>query len=360
MQEMRSVRDADVSGKRVLLRTTLNVPIQNGKVVDDMRIKRALPTLELLHKQGAAKIIILTHVGRPQGKIDETLRVAPVEARLRELTQTPFELRENLRFDLREESNDEEFAKELAGLGDIFVNDAFADSHRKHASIALIPKFLPSYAGLLMEEEVKNLSEALIPPKGATVILGGAKFETKQPLIEKLLTIYDKMLLGGALQSDVLKARGMPVGASLVSSIPVPTAIAGSERLIVAGDIAVVDEKTNMGRTTNTADVRAGEKIVDIGPETIENWSAEIQKASFVLWNGPVGMYENGYLEGTEGLALALTKAQCKAVVGGGDTIAALSKFIFDPKRVFISTGGGAMLQFLVSGTLEGIEALKQ
>ncbi|MBC7836396.1 phosphoglycerate kinase [Acetobacteraceae bacterium] len=360
MQEVKSIREADVRGKRVLVRVVLNVPLQNGAVTDDLRLRAIVPTLEFLDEKGAASITLMGYVGRPEGKVVEELRTAPVAAKLRELTNVTFEVLENLRFDPREESNDEGFAKELATHGEIYVNDAFADSHRAYASTVGVTKFLPSYAGLLLEEEIKNLSEALTPPANSLAIIGGAKFQTKQPLLEKLLTTYGKVFLGGALGNDLLKARGMPVGASLVSPMPVPMSIAGNDRLIIPADIALIDEKTGGRRTTNTADVRAGEKIFDIGPETIKNWSAEISKASFVLWNGPLGVFEKGFAEGTQGLASALAQAPCRAIVGGGDTIAALSKFKFDPKRIFISTGGGAMLEFLANGTLAGIEALKR
>lgn len=360
MPEVRSIREADISGKRILMRVDFNVPIKGGKVLDDMRLRAVIPTLTLLHDKGAANIILITHVGRPEGKVVEELRVAPIDARLRELTQVPFELRENLRFDPREEVNDEAFAKELATLGDIFVNDAFAVSHRFAASIIGVAKILPAYAGLLMEKEIEQLSKALTPPRGSLAIIGGAKFETKQPLIEKLLSLYDKVLLGGALGNDVLKARGSPVGASLVSVLPVPTAVAGNDRLWVATDAAVVNTQTQMGRSALINDVRAGESILDIGPATAQAWSKEVAQAPFVLWSGPMGVYEKGFTEGTDALAQALVDAGTGAVVGGGDTAAAIQKFSFDPNKVFISTGGGAVLQFLVDGTLPGIEALKK
>jgi phosphoglycerate kinase len=212
----------------------------------------------------------------------------------------------------------------------------------------------------LLEEEIKSLSQALTPPKGSLAILGGAKFETKIPLVEKLLQMYERVLLGGALADDLLKSRGMPVGSSLVSTTPVPKAIASNERLEAPLDVALLDEKTNMGRTTYTADVRIGEKIVDIGPLTIEKWSTEVREAPFVLFNGPLGKYEDGFVEGTEALARALVEGKAHAVVGGGDTEAALSKFPFDTSRIFVSTGGGAMLEFLTHGALPGIAALSK
>lgn len=357
--QIKSVADADVQSKRVLVRADFNVPLVEGNVADDLRIRAALPTLELLHRQGAANITILAHLGRPEGKVVESLRLAPVEARLRELTKVPFEMHENLRFDAREEANDPAFAKELASLGDIYVNEAFADSHRAHASITELPKLLPHYAGLRFMEEVSKLSEALTPPQGAVAILGGAKFETKEPLIRKFDASYAGVLVGGALGDDLVKARGLPFGSSLVSKTPVPTDIAENERVEMPQDAVFIEVGSNAERTGLVVDIRANESIVDIGPKTAAAWAAKISQASFVLWNGPVGVYEKGYGDGTDALAKALVQSDTKAVVGGGDTAAAVEKFTFDPAKVFVSTGGGAMLQFLANGTLPGIEALK-
>jgi phosphoglycerate kinase len=360
MQEIKSVKDADVSGKRVLVRVDFNVPLQDGAVVDDTRIRVALPTLELLQKNNAGKIILLMHLGRPEGMIVESLKVAPVEARLRELTSVPCELRENLRFDPREESNDEGFAKELASLGDIFVNEAFADSHRSHTSIVGIPRFLPSYLGLRFEEEMARLAQALTPPKGSVAIIGGAKFETKLPLITKLLPLYSEILLGGALANDVIKARGLPFGGSLVSEMPVPVEVAADDRLQIPQDAIFAESGINAERSGLVVDIRSSEGIIDIGPATAADWSERVRGASFVLWNGPMGVYEQGYRDGTDMLAKALATSGARAVVGGGDTIAALNKQQFDPAKVFISTGGGAMLYYLSEGTLPALEALKR
>ena len=291
MQEVKSVKDADVAGKRVLVRVDFNVPIKDGKVQDDLRIRAALPTLDLLHKSGAAKILLLAHLGRPGGKAVEGLRMAQVEARVRELTAVPFELRENLRFDPREEENNESFSKELASLGDVFVNEAFADSHRPHASIVGVPKFLPSFAGLRFEEEVRRLSLALTPPQGALAIIGGVKFETKVPLIKKLLGLYAEVLLGGALANDLIKARGLPFGGSLVSDTPVPEDIASNERLLIPDDAIFAESGSNAERSGRVVDIRANESIIDIGPATSKLWAQMISKVPFVLWNGPMGIY---------------------------------------------------------------------
>ncbi len=358
MQAVTSVRDAEVKDKRVLVRVDFNVPIQNGEVVDDSRIKAALPTLELLHANGAQKIIILTHLGRPKGKMDPLFELTPVENKLKTLTQVPFEMYENLRFDPREESNDESLAKELAALGDVYVNEAFSNSHRTHASMVALPKLLPHYIGLTCAIEVQKLSEAMNPEHPALAIMGGAKFDTKIPLITKILTKYDKMLLGGALANNMFKVRGLPVGASLVGEDMVPTPLAGDSRIELSVD-AVLEGPDGAHRTGYINDTHAGERIVDVGPQTTARWCEEMLNSKFVLWNGPLGWYEKGYTQSTETLAKALAGSQVRAVVGGGDTAAALHKVAFDPERVFVSTGGGAMLEFLSSGTLPALDALR-
>lgn len=358
--QLKSVHDAEVKGKRVLLRVDFNVPIEAGVIVDDARIRAALPTVNFLHEAGAAKITVATHLGRPGGKEVGSLKVAPLEARLKELAPFPeIEMLENLRFNPGEEANDPQFAQELAQHGEVFVNDAFADAHRAHASIVGVAKLLPSYAGLLMLKEVENLSQALAPQKPALAIVGGAKFETKIPLLTKLLTIYDGVLLGGALASELLLARGLPVGSSLLSGAGVPEALAGNDALVVPEDAELVTVDTTAGRTSLINDIRANEKIVDIGTRTIEAWQKKIEGAEFVLWNGPVGIYEESYVDGTDALAEALVKSGARAVIGGGDTEAALKKIKFDPAKVYVSTGGGAMLEFLADGTLPGLEVLR-
>ena len=319
--QVKSVRDADVAGKRVLVRVDFNVPIKDGKVVEDMRIKAAIPTIELLHERGASQITLITHIGRPDGKVVEELRVAPVEARLRELTQVPFVMEENLRFDPGDEANDPEFAKKLASLGDIFVNDAFAVSHRAHASTVGVAELLPSYAGLNMEKEIAHLSGALTPPPGSIALMAVTKRD-KIPLIDKLATLYGKVLVGGPVLPDYVPSA---------ANILIPTD--GIPEL---------------------------KGLLDIGPNTRTAWVAEVAKAPFVLWNGPLGWYEKGYVESTDAIAKQIISSGIRAVIGGGDTVNALKQFHFDPEKVFISTGGGAMLEFLIQGTLPGIEVLKK
>lgn len=350
-----------MKGKRVLLRVDFNVPLEmqsgHATIVEDFRIRAALPTINFLIEQGAAKIIILTHVGRPEGQVVEGLRVAPIAARLRELVSaSQVEVLENLRFDPREEANDKAFAKELAAQGDLYVNEAFPVSHRADASIVGVPTLLPSYAGLRFLEEVEHLSAALTPPPGSVALIGGAKFETKIPLLTKLLPLYSTILLGGALGNDIIKARGMPFGSSLISETPAPVIVAGDEKILMVQDAVLAGSEYVREGLIN--DIRKDEKIVDIGPATAATWAKLVSAAPFVLWNGPMGIYEDGFTGGTDTVAQALTTSK-KAVVGGGDTIAAVSKFSFDPNKVFLSTGGGAMLEFLANGTLPGIEALK-
>lgn len=361
MQGIRSVAEADVSGKRAIVRVDFNVPMKDGVIEDDARIRAALPTLKLLLDKGAAKIVVMTHLGRPKGPEDASAKVAPVAARLRELLDSPqIEVRENLRFDAREEANDAGFAAELAKEGDLYVNEAFSNSHRAHASMVGLPKLLPSYAGLDLLNEVARVSAALAPAKGAVALIGGAKFETKLPLIKKLLPLYGSILLGGALGNDLIKARGLPFGNSLISEVPVPPEVASDERLHIPTDAIFGESGSNAERSGLVVDVRANEGIIDIGPATAKAWADMVSHAPFVLWNGPLGIYEQGYRDGTDTVAAALAQSGVPAVVGGGDTAAALAKTSFDPNKVFVSTGGGAMLQFLADGTLPALEALKR
>ncbi len=377
MQEVAAISSVDVRGKRVLLRTSLNVPISpEGAVLDTFRLKAAAHTITWLHEHGA-KTIILAHLGRDGGSLrpvvenlKELLPEVPLSfsmalpgeggTDLEYLKEGESVVLENIRHNRGEERNDVAFARQLSQLGDIYVNDAFADSHRSHASIVSLPALLPSYAGLLMTSEIAHLSKALTPPPHALAIVGGAKFETKEPLITKLLTQYEKILLGGALANDVLKARGAPIGASLVSNAPVPTPLAEDSHLIVPTDVLLEGKEGESSiREGRINDVRQDERIVDVGTETIQQWSENIVGTPFVIWNGPVGIYESGFIEGTDALAQALIHSSAGAVIGGGDILAAVQHLSFDPERIFLSTGGGAMLEFLTTGTLVGIEALR-
>ncbi len=362
MITLRSVTDAPVKDKRVLVRVDFNVPMQDGRITDDSRIQAAVPTIKLLLQNGAQKIVLLTHLGRPEGKENDAERTAPLLERLKLFVDSPLiEMHENLRFDPREEANDEGFAKELAALGDVYVDDAFSNAHRAHASMVALPKLLPSFAGLQLMDEVARLSEALMPPAESLAIVGGAKFETKEAVLEKLLEHYPKVLLCGALANAMLKVRGTPVGRSLISKEPVPENLAADDRIIIPTDVTVECElEETKRRETGTADVRSDESIMDVGPNTARSWAAMIKESEFVLWNGPTGVFEKGFTEGTHTLAPAIVEGTCKAVIGGGDTSAALATFQFDTDRIFVSTGGGAMLEFLAGGgTLPALEVLK-
>ena len=345
----------NLAGKKVLLRLDLNVSIKDDKVADDFRIRKILPTLEFLHKAGA-RSIILSHL---EGKGGDSLRPVWQELRKRflmsfsvnfselaknvgELENGGFTLFENLRVNAGEKVNDENFARELASFGEIFVNDAFAVSHRAHASIVGIPKFLPSFAGPLFAEEVTRLSGALKPPRPALFILGGAKFETKLPLLKKFISLYDTVFVGGALANDFLKAQGFDVGDSLVSKTPIDL-----NSLIKANLHLPVDTITSKGK-----------KIVDAGPKTLEILRKLVAQAQFILWNGPLGEYEIGFAAGTKNLVTIIAQSQAESVVGGGDTVAAISALGLEDKFGFVSTGGGAMLDFLANETLPGLRAL--
>ncbi len=321
---LKNIADADVTGKRVLMRVDFNVPVESGVMGDDMRIKAAVPTIELLKQKGAAHITLMTHWGRPTG-VDESLRTAPLFVRLAKYTDTSgVEMLENVRFDAREDANDETYAKELASHGDIFVNDAFAVCHRAASSVVGVTKFLPSYAGLLVAKEVEEISKAMQPEEPALAIVGGAKFETKIPLLQKLLEKYGQVLLGGALANDMLKARGLvDIKNSVASDTPVPAGMVADSRILVPSDYVWQEDK-----------------IIDIGPDTAQHWATLVATQKFVLWNGPLGWYEKGGSAGTDMVAIALVNSQAHAVIGGGNTVEAVSKITFDPSRIFVSTAG--------------------
>jgi len=359
----------NLAGKRTLLRLDLNVPIKDDKVVDDFRIRKILPTLELLHSAGA-KTIILSHL---EGKGGDSLRpvwqelikkytisfsanFSQLSKNFAELENGGFTLLENLRADPGEKDNDENFAKKLASFGEIFVNEAFAVSHRAHASIVGLPKFLPGLAGPLFAEELARLSAALKPHHPALFILGGAKFETKFPLLKKFIRLYDSVFVGGALANDFFQAQGFDVGNSLVSKTPLDLGSLTTLNLHLPNDAIV---RSNITIATKSLDnISQNEKIVDAGPKTMEILRKLIAQAQFILWNGPLGEYEAGFSDGTKNLATMIAQSQAKSVVGGGDTVAAITTLGLENKFSFVSTAGGAMLDFLANETLPGIEAL--
>ena len=364
----------DVNGTRVLVRSELNVPVKDGVVTDSFRIEMAVPTLEELAARGA-KVIVMAHLGRdPHDSLEpvhEVLRkhlprtqfVADVvgeEARtaVERLRAGDVLLLENVRSHDGEKKNDTDFAAALASLADFYVNDAFGATHREHASIVGVPAHIPGFAGLLLEQELTELKKGLTPDEPSLFILGGAKFETKEPLLEAALPRYDHIFIGGALANDFLKAEGFGVGKSLVSE----HGIEKVQELIASGKImAPVDVvvETPDGIHTKLADhVGPEDKIVDVGPESVTELGVRIAHAKDILWNGPLGLYEGGYMESTRSVAQLVADAPAHSIVGGGDTVAAIRELELQDQFGFLSTGGGAMLDFLVDGKLPGVDAL--
>jgi phosphoglycerate kinase len=364
----------DLRGKRIIVRSSLNVPIEEGKVVSAYRITEALPTLKMLSKAGA-RIVLLTHIGRDQNNTVEPvftvlkqeldIHYVPqllgplVEEAVGNLKEGEILLLENVRSDRREQENDPEFAAALAAYGEIFVNDAFADSHRASASIVGIPNYLPSFAGLTFAREYEELTKALVPAEPSLFILAGAKFETKQKLIEKFSNTYDRAFIGGALANDLLKARGYGVGVSLVSDVDLSDdPITKKDNIIAPIDVVVHGEHGR--RVTGVAEIDDNEKVLDVGPASVAMLEKYIEEARTILWNGTLGNYENGYVDATEACARHIAKSGAYSVVGGGDTIAAIESLGLNDRFGFVSTAGGAMLVFLEEGTLPGIEAIRQ
>ncbi|MEI6627462.1 MAG: phosphoglycerate kinase [bacterium] len=376
-------------GKRVLIRVDFNVPLtKDGKVgkSEDYRIVKTLPTLKFLAKKGA-KLILMAHLGRPDSKVVEDLRLTPVVKRLSNLLKKKVKkssviigeetnrliakmkngdilMLENIRFDAREEQADQEFAKQLASLADIYVNDAFAVDHRAQASVSTIQEFLPSYAGLLLESEVVNLSKALYKPKKPMVaIIGGAKISTKIKVIKNFLKVASKILLGGALANTVLLIKGVSVGKSLVEKDmeeEIKNIELTENKLVVPVDgLMAKSFKSSHGRLGALAKVKENEIILDIGPDTIQLYASIIKQAKMIVWNGPMGLIENPtFTKGTEAIIKLLAKAKGEKIVGGGETVQMIRKMGLEKKFNFISTGGGAMLEFLEGKELPGLSKL--
>ena len=354
---MRSIKELkNIAGKKALVRVDFNVPIQTGTVTDDFRIRQSLKTINYLHQHGA-KITLITHLGK-----DGSASLEPVIKKFFQISEIPnseIGFFENVRKFPGEEKNDPAFAKQLSELGDFFVNEAFSVSHREHASVVGIPLYLPSYAGFQLEEEVKNLSVTFQNPEHPFLfILGGAKFSTKLPLIEKYLELADHVFVGGALSNDVLKARGYEVGKSLVddSGYDIKKVI-DNKKLIVPIDVMVQVGNKLMNRAVE--EVKKEEIILDVGEETLKKIKPYIENAKLILWNGPLGKYEVGGEKGTKKILKMVANSKAKSIIGGGDTVAIISQMGLEKDFSFISTGGGATLDFLANGTLPGIKALK-
>ena len=371
---MRSIKQLkNIKGKKVLVRVDFNVPILNGNVEDDFRIKKALPTIKNL-KQKGAKIILIGHLGKGGESFAPVAKVLSsyikstfvpqvvgdtVTQAVSKMKNGDIVLLENLRNEKGEKDNDKNFAKKLASLGDLYINEAFSVDHRADASLVLLPKLLPAYAGIQLEAEVKNLSLALKNTKHPFVfILGGAKFSTKIPLIKKYLKLADTVFIGGALLNDFLKAKGYEVGKSLVDTENYGIEkFLKNKKLLLPTDVLVRDG----GKIINkkVSDVGAEDFILDVGHESVKNLNTLIKQSKFVLWNGPLGKYEDGGAGATKEILKTLAASKAKSIVGGGDTVALISEMKLEKKLTFVSTGGGATLDFLANGNLVAIKALK-
>ncbi|MBR5259058.1 MAG: phosphoglycerate kinase [Eggerthellaceae bacterium] len=394
MSEIKSIESLDASGKRVLVRVDFNVPIKDGVVTDDTRIRAALPTIERLIQQGA-RVILMSHRGRPSGAgFEPEYSLAPAAARLADILGAPVAfasdtvgedaqakaaaledgqvlLLENLRFDKREKKNDPAFCEELAALGELYVNDAFGTAHRAHASTAGVAALLPSYAGYLMQREVSTLTGMLDAPKRPFVaILGGSKVSDKIKVIDALMEKADVLIIGGGMCFTFLLAQGKSVGASLKELDWVDRAadmLAKAEekgvKLLLPVDVVCADRFAEDANTVTVSVDDSPEDMLglDIGPETEKLYAQAISEAASVFWNGPMGVFEmKAFEHGTKAVALAVADNQAAdTIIGGGDSVAAVNKFNLAEKMTFISTGGGASMELVQGEALPGVEALR-
>ncbi|MFZ5626784.1 MAG: phosphoglycerate kinase [Bacillota bacterium] len=391
--EKKTIRDVDVKGKRVLVRVDFNVPTdENRQITDDTRIRAALPTIKYLLEQGA-KVILASHFGRPKGQVNEKYRLDQVAKRLSELlgqevaktsdcvgpeaeaavaALAPGQalLLENVRFHAEEEKNDPEFAKKLAALADLFVNDAFGAAHRAHASTAGVAQYLPAVAGFLMEKEISIMGKALANPERPFVaIIGGAKVSDKIGVIQNLLTKVDTLIIGGGMANTFLKAQGYELGKSLVEEDKVQlakellaTAQQRGVELLLPRDVVVAAAFAPDAehKTVAVGEIPAEWQALDIGPATAEKYAGVIRQAKTVVWNGPMGVFEmDAFARGTEAVAKAMAECPGITIIGGGDSVAAVEKVGVAEKMTHISTGGGASLEFLEGKTLPGVAVLQ-
>ena len=390
----KTVRDIDVKGRKVIERCDFNVPMADGKITDDTRITSSLPTINYLLDQGAA-VILMSHMGRPKGKADMNYTLKPVADRLSALLgrQVMFisspdvvddrvkaaaaalkpgqvMLLENVRFRKEETDNDPEFAKELASMADIYVNDAFGTAHRAHASTAGIASYLPSVSGFLIEKEIRFLGDAVNDPARPFVaIMGGAKVSDKIPVIENLLTKVDTIMIGGGMAYTFFKAMGLEIGTSILDEESIglagdllEKAEKSGVKMLLPADVVCAGEFSNdaPARICSREDIPADMMGMDIGPETVRIYSAEIEKASTVVWNGPMGVFEmENFARGTRSIAEALSRCSGVTIIGGGDSAAAVEQFGLAGKMTHISTGGGASLEFLEGKELPGVAVLE-
>lgn len=385
----KTVRDIEVAGKRVLVRADLNVPLENGQITDDTRIKESLPTIEYLLGKGA-KVIVCSHLGRPKG-VDPALSLAPVAGRMSNLLgqEVLFAedcvgpvandaveamgnhvlLLENLRFHAEEEKNDRAFAEQLASLADVFVNDAFGAAHRAHASTEGVTHFLPAVAGFLMEKEVRYLSALVAnPPKPFAAVVGGAKVSTKIPAIDHLLPKIDMLLVGGGMANTFLKATGVNVQLSLVEDEQVQAAKdilarakSGGVEVHLPVDVIAASKFAEDAEALErpVSDIPRGYMVLDIGPGTVKEYAAALKRAKAVVWNGPMGVFEmEKFSHGSFDLARAIANLDATTVVGGGETAAVVAQAGLQDRFTHVSTGGGASLEMLEGRELPGVAAL--
>ncbi len=389
----KTLRDIDITNKRVLVRVDFNVPFDKAthRILDDTRIRVALPTIAYLRERGATTILV-SHLGRPDGKVAESARMSPVAARLGELLGIDVPcandvvgpsaralvealqpggvaMIENVRFEPGEEANDPALARQLAAFAEVFVNDAFGTAHRAHASTAGVAAHLPAVAGLLMEKEIDYLGRVVTDPElPVAAIIGGAKISSKIAVLQHLLSKVNTLLIGGGMASTFLKAQGVDVGASLVEDDQLDTArnvIAEAQRRGVAlglpSDVVVAERfaEDARSRTVDIGAVPAGWMILDIGPRSVADYKARLGGMKTVVWNGPLGVAEwAAFAEGSNAIARFLTELDATVVIGGGETVAMVGALGLADRYAHVSTGGGASLEFLEGRTLPGVEAL--
>ena len=382
---MKRLSQLAVKNKKVLVRVDLNVPLKNGKVQDDFKIKASLPTINYLLKK-KAKVILMTHLGRPTGrdpKLSTKVLVGPLQRLLKrkvtfvadcvgkkvvhkaeKLQPGQVLLLENLRFHAEEKANDKTFGKELAKNADVYVDDAFASMHNKHASIVGVPRYLKNAIGLLAEKEITQLSKATTKPKRPYVaIMGGAKVKDKIKVIKALLKKVDMLLIGGAMMFTFLKAQGYEVGKSLVDKegLPLAKKLLRNKKIVLPVDAIVAARVTQKGKVVAVDHIPKNMIGLDIGPKTVKLFKEKLKGAKTVVWNGPLGMYEKKqFAKGTKIIAQALAKSKAVTIVGGGDSAHAVRTFKLAKKFTHVSTGGGASLRFFEGTVLPGVKALSQ
>lgn len=390
----KTIKDVNFEGKRALVRCDFNVPMEDGKITDDGRIRAALPTIKYL-VEAKAKVILMSHLGRPKGEPKAEFSLSKVADRLAELAGQPVKfaqsdvvvddsvrkiaselqngeimLLENVRYRKEETDNDLHFAKELSELGDIFVQEAFGTAHRAHASTAGVAEYLPAVSGFLIEKEVKFLGDAVADPKRPFVaIMGGAKVADKIKVIDNLLEKVDTLIIGGGMSYTFFKAKGYEIGSSILDENGIELAKEIMDKanklnkdLVLPVDIVVADKFENEAntKTVDAENIPSDMMGLDIGPKSIELFNKKIAEAKTVVWNGPVGVFEmENFAKGTRAVADALAESDCISIIGGGDSAAAIKKFGLEDKMTHISTGGGASLEFLEGKELPGIAVIE-